>query len=86
MILQVFSVYDTAAGAFGRPLFLPAIGVALRSFTDEVNRPGQDNAMHGHPADFILFHLGGYDDGNGRFSMMDVPVRLVTGADVKVIT
>lgn len=84
MNLQVFSVYDVAAGAFGRPIFLPAIGLAMRSFTDEVNTNRPDNNMFFHPADFHLWHLGSFDDSVGKFTLLDIGVRLATGSDVKV--
>lgn len=86
MILQVFSVFDVAAGAFGRPLFLPAVGLAMRSFSNEVNDVRKDNVMQSHPADFHLFHLGSFDDSSGRFSLLDIPVRITTGSDVKVVS
>lgn len=84
MILQVFSVFDVAAGAFGRPIFLPTNGVAMRSFTDEVNKERPENNMFYHPADFHLWHLGSFDDSVGKFTLLDIGVRLATGSDVKV--
>lgn len=84
MRFVVVSVYDVAAGAFGRPAFCAAIGVALRSFQDEVNRNAPDNEVFRHPEDFILYHLGSYDDSNGRFDQLDIPKELGRGAALRM--
>lgn len=86
MKLQVVSVLDVAAQAYGRPAFVPALGAATRSFSDEINRrpgDGQSNVMFDHPEDFQLFHLGVFDDGSGRFEMLDMPVLLLHGSSCK---
>lgn len=81
MILQIFAIRDSAAGSFGRPFFLPANGVATRSFMDEVNRPAQDNMMYQHPDDFELFHFGSFDDETGKFFIIE-PQSIMRGKDV----
>ena len=66
-VLVVVSVMDRAVGAFGRPLFVPSVGVALRSFQDEINRQAADNQMAQHPEDFDLYELCMFDEETGRF-------------------
>lgn len=78
----VVSVHDSAAGGFGRPIFVPSVGVALRSFTDEVNRVGADNQMNQHPDDFVLWELAAFDEESGEFERVDKRV-LARGKDVK---
>lgn len=87
--LVVVAVMDRALPAYGRPLFVPSIGVAMRSFADEVNRASADNQMNQHPEDFELWHLGEFDEASGAFVQMDATdggasmVRmLVRGVDV----
>lgn len=63
----VVSVFDTAVNAFGRPFFVPTTAVALRSFTDEVNRKEPANQMYQHPADYHLYQLGHFDEEAGEF-------------------
>lgn len=65
MIQIILSVKDTAAQAFGRPMFLPSSAVGVRSFRDEVNRSDANNEMFKHPEDFELYELGTYDDSTG---------------------
>ena len=84
MKLTVVSVFDKAVSAYGRPAFVPAIGSAVRSFTDEVNRSDANNPMFGHASDFELCELGEFDDESGKFVNLDQPRLLVRGGDVKV--
>jgi len=83
MKLIVVSVLDVAAQAYGRPAFVPALGAAVRSFSDEVNRSSADNVMFNHPEDFQLFHLGEFDDSSGTFSMLSTPSLLLHGSAAK---
>ena len=50
----ICAVRDSAADVFGRPYFVPTAGVAIRSFTDEVNRQADENQFYKHPKDFAL--------------------------------
>jgi len=84
MISVIVSVRDTAAEAFGRPMYLQSLGVAIRSFTDEVNREDKDNQLFNHPDDFDLYELGVFDDSLGRYELRDNPTVIVRGKDVKI--
>lgn len=79
----VVSIKDRAADAFGRPAFVPSVGVAIRSFSDEVNRSDPDNQMNSHPDDFDLFELGMYDDSTGIVEMLESPRLLILGKQAK---
>lgn len=83
----VVAVKDLAVGAFSRPVFVPSVGVAMRSFRDEVMRqakPGE-NQMFDHPEDFELWLLAEFDEDTGVFtSKMDGQLsRIMRGKDVK---
>lgn len=83
MILKVVAIYDNASQAYGRPVFVPALGQAVRSFNDEVNsKEATDLARH--PEDFELYHLADFDDSTGRFVGVEV-TRLARGQDVKEV-
>ena len=86
MKLNICSVKDRAADAYGRPMFVPSIGVAIRSFTDEVNRNDPENNLHNHPDDFDLYDLGVFDDQTGMFTLHDQPTQLCLGKQVKITT
>lgn len=83
----VCAVYDKGAECFGNPFVVPATGMAVRQFSDEVNREAADNPLYNHPLDFSLHQLGRYHEHNGelesdRVKLVDaVAVRAkVTGS------
>lgn len=82
MIHFVVSVRDRAAEVFNRPFFVPHRGVAVRDFTDEVNRDDSQNALNRHPDDFDLYLLGQFDDNSGVYTAEERPLVLVRGKDV----
>ena len=81
MILFVVSVKDRAADVFNRPFFVPHRNVAVRDFTDEVNRVAADNQLNKHPDDFDLYLLGEFDDARGAV-LNNEPQVLVRAKDV----
>ena len=81
MHLFVVCVKDRAAEDFNRPFFVPHSNVAIRDFTDEVNRAAADNQLNKHPDDFDLYLLGEFNDNTGEFSI-SVPQVLVRAKDV----
>lgn len=79
----VCAARDSAMGGFAQPMFVPAVGVALRSFTSEVNRKAPDNILSQHPGDFELWVIAEYDDESGEFSPPEGGKRcLARGKDV----
>lgn len=78
----VVAVHDSALDAFSRPFFVPTTQIAVRSFTDEVNRAAEGNAMFAHPEDYVLFAIGEWDDMTGRFSNYEDAQMLVRAKDV----
>jgi hypothetical protein len=84
MKLVLCTVKDRAADAFGRPMFVPSVGVAIRSFSDEVNRKDAENQLYNHPDDFDLYELGEFDDNTGLFTLHDQPKLLSLGKQVKI--
>lgn len=79
--LVVCAVRDRALDAFMQPLFVPAIGLALRSFSDEVNR--SESPMFAHPEDYDLYEIASYDDATGVIVPLDRPRMVSVGKDVK---
>jgi hypothetical protein len=84
MKMFIISIKDTAADAFGRPVYVATEGVAIRQFQDEVNRASDDNQLYRHPDDFHLYHLGDFDDITGKFDILETP-RLVARAKELII-
>lgn len=82
--LIVVSVFDSAVQAYNRPFYVPSRGLAVRSFTDEVNRKDANNAMNAHPSDFDLCVLGTWDEDTGGFTNVDNIEVLCRAKDVIV--
>lgn len=79
----VCAVFDSAVNTYGQPFFVPAVGAAVRSFIDEVNRKAADNQLNQHPDDFTLFHVADYEDETGVFVAPEGGiVSLARGKDV----
>ena len=83
MKLVIVSVKDTAAQAFGRPIFVPAVPVALRSFRDEVNRKDSTDDLSRHPDYFELYELGSFDDSIGLIELLHEPRLVARAKDLK---
>ena len=81
-IKQVVCVFDSAAQLYGQPFFVPAIGSAIRSIRDEVNRSATDNPLFQHPSDFELFHVGTFDDVSGVLASVEPIVRVARCKDL----
>jgi hypothetical protein len=84
MILVLCSVKDRAADAYARPMFVPSVGVAIRSFSDEINRQADDNQLYHHSDDFDLYEFGSFDDNSGMFALHEQPKLLSLGKQVKI--
>lgn len=81
MKLQIVAIRDRALGAYMRPAFVPSLGVALRGFTDEVNR--KDSEIAAHPDDYDLYHFGEFDDEAGQFASIE-PEQIAMGKQVLI--
>lgn len=78
-MLKVCAVFDIAVESYGNPVFVRAIGEAIRSFTDEMSRDG--SAIAAHPTDYALYHIGDYDESSGLLIACTPPRRLISGSD-----
>lgn len=74
----ICAVRDSKMDAYMQPFFVKSLGVALRSFADEVNR--KDSPMNQHPEDYELYHIGYYSEDFGMLAPLDnaVSVALAT--------
>lgn len=77
-------IRDSAADAYNIPIFLRSTGVAIRTFTDEINRAAEDNPLYKHPDDHDLYMFGYYDQESGEFEL-EKPRQLARGKDVKTV-
>ena len=72
MRMNVYTIFDTASGAYMRPFFLQSDGQAMRSFKDIST--DADHEIGKHPEDYSLCRIGMYDDTKGRLYPEDSEV------------
>lgn len=82
MRYKVLAIRDRAIDSYGQPFYSASVGGAVRSFSDEVNRP-ENNTLHKHPEDFDLFLLGEFDDQTGEFDTTR-PAQVAVGKDLVI--
>lgn len=63
MLLSAYSIYDRKALQYHPPFFAVQDGVAVRMVSDLAN-DAQTN-IGTHPADYVLYLIGTYNDANG---------------------
>lgn len=82
MKLQIFSIFDTAVGAYTTPFFLKSKGEALRSFIDIVNDP--KSRIHAHAKDYTLFWIGEWFDDTSNFLIAVTPEPLAKALEYQL--
>ena len=71
MKLEVFAVFDDKIKAYMRPFFVRSKGEAIRTWVDSVN--DSQSPFSKHPEDYVLFHIGEYDESTGSFENLPAP-------------
>lgn len=69
MLLNIYSIYDNKAKAFSSPFYMQNDEVAKRVFHIMANNPESD--YYHHPDDFILYHIGAFEDGTAAITQID---------------
>ncbi len=64
MKLNIYSIFDTAAGLYSRPILCSSDGEAMRVFFDLTG--DAEHPVGRHPEDYSLFRLGIFDDTIGN--------------------
>jgi len=78
-VLKICTVRDRAVDAFGQPIFVNALGAAIRSFSDEINRTG--STFNQHPEDYDLYEIGEYNDQTAQIFPLNLPRQIAIGKD-----
>lgn len=82
MKVKVYSLFDSAAKAYTQPFFMQNDGLAIRAFQDNVNAKEENNVSK-HPDQFTLFHIGDWDDTEGKIIQAEVVKSLGNGLEFK---
>lgn len=76
---EVYSVHDKAVQAYMVPFYCRTKGEALRLFFNAVHDPKSEIGRH--IDDYVLYHLGHFDDASGLFHSIE-PVRILSAVEV----
>lgn len=80
MKLLMYTVYDTAVGAYLPPFYARAKGEALRNFSTTCN--DREHQFFRHAPDYVLFELGEFDDATGLIEMLaSGPLRVISALE-----
>lgn len=80
MKLGLFSVRDEKAEVFSPPLSSMNVGTITRSLFDVLKSGSHDYAKH--PEDYVLYHLGTFDDQTGQMELFTAPKSVVVLRDL----
>lgn len=78
MIVNAYSVFDSAVGAFLPVFFARSKGEAIRSFVQAAS--SKDHQFAQAKGDYSLFWLGQFDDSSGVLSGVPTGPERVIGA------
>lgn len=76
----LYSVRDIKAEAFGAPILVDNIGIAMRQWCDAVNNP--ELPLIKHPEDYALYRIGEFDLEKGIIIAEDQPVHVASAEEV----
>lgn len=79
MVLKMFMIFDSAVGAFDRPLFAHSKGEMLRDWNMVVN--DEKLKFKQAPGDYTLFEVGEFDNISGQVTMYQAKSNLGTATE-----
>lgn len=69
MRTNAYSIFDTKGLTYSNPFYAPTHGAALRIVKDAAN--DANSSLGRHPADYVLYCVGSYDDSIGLFMPLE---------------
>jgi len=76
MYTNLYSIYDTVAEVFNKPFTDINDASAIRAFSQSVGEQKNKN-------DYVLYHIGGFDDNSGSITSDKAPLKLKSGFEIK---
>lgn len=68
MILNKYTIFDTALGAYHQDYSLETEALALRQFADMAN---EDTQIAKNPEDYSLWHIGTFETTTGQLTAIE---------------
>ena len=76
MFKNLYAIFDTVAEVYNNPFTDINNQSAIRAFSTSVKEQPHKN-------DYVLYHIGAFDDNSGLITADKNPVRLYSGIEVK---
>ena len=83
MKINIYSIHDSKAQAYGQPFLLQTDGLATRSFIQATQ--AEQTGFSKHPLDYTLFRIGVYDDETSIIKSETPPEMLLTAMQAIII-
>ena len=83
MKLYMVAIRDIKADLWARPTYTPSLGASVRDFGDQCQKQDEQNLLYTHPEDFELYHIGEFDDSNGKIEQLQQPKQIAAGSNYK---
>lgn len=75
MILRAYTVFDRKSLVYAPPFYSQTDSSAVRALGDGV--ADAKSAIGAHPNDYVLFHIGSYNDQDGRLEAVSPLVHII---------
>lgn len=69
MKVNAYTLYDVKSLTYSNPFFAPTHGAAIRIVSDAAR--DMNTSIARHPADYVLYCVGSYDDQSGMLWKLD---------------
>lgn len=79
--LRVFAAHDSKLGVFMTPFFMQHLGQASRAWEDLCN--DSQSIIAKHPADFVLYEIGEFDDDKGLLTHHTPLIRVSSALEAR---
>lgn len=80
MVHEMYAIQDVKAAYFLNPWPCRHPNIARREFAEAVKN--SNSPMSQFPADYVLYHVGDYDDTCARMRSLPTPERMCDGVEV----
>ena len=71
MIHLVYTIRDSAANAYLRPMFVPTEAVIIRALRNLVERKEEGDMVAAYPDQYSLYKLGTFNDATAELDFFD---------------
>ncbi|MEO5368179.1 MAG: hypothetical protein H7831_17870 [Magnetococcus sp. WYHC-3] len=80
---KMYTIYDSAAQAYNKPVYFINRGAAIRAFADEASDPKSNICRHAN--DYTLFEIGEFDELTGEVRPYETKIPCGMASELKKV-